>query len=160
MSDQHRIAREVFYRERLNQRAGMSVGSRLDAAMAEAKVLAAMSAANLERHSPSADHDHSPPDRRGMLFDPEKENVYEAFARRVSVILHALEREVDAHKFGVAIVGGSDPDDQTTEERDRRLIKWVRDGLTPAEIAFLDPGQGSVRTIERQIKRLRDDEAL
>jgi DNA-binding LacI/PurR family transcriptional regulator len=142
----------------MEKRSRMSLGRRFDSIAAEARMLAEAAASKVGFTSPSADEE----DLRGtagMLLEPGTDSAYGTYVRRFRILIEALESEVDAQKFGLSIVG-VDPMSQSKEERDKRLIKWTREGLTPEEIHFLDEGQGSVRTIQKQLERLRDDEAL
>lgn len=134
----------------------MSIGRRIDVALAQAKMLPEMSASILERSSPSAEQDLMPRDRRGLLFEETTDGVFQAFERRIRLILEALEQEVDAHRFGIGVIG-SGKDYNSMEERDKRLLKWTAEGMSPRQISELDPGQGSPLTIRRQLRRLRED---
>ena len=156
MSDQHRIAREFFYKERQAKRGRQSLGRRLDVALAEARTLSEVASPSLERQSPNAENEQTgPKDGRGLLLYAERDTAYGSFSRRVAILIRSLEAEVDVHRFGLSVVG-ADPNEQTTEERDRRLLKWTAEGLSPEEISFLDAGQGGVRAIKKALERLKD----
>lgn len=158
MSDQHRVAREFFYRERQLKRSQMSLGRRFDTVAAEARMLAEATAAKVGFTSPNAD-DEDLRGTAGMLLEPGTDSAYVTYVRRFRILVEALEKEVDAQKYGLSIVG-VDPMAHSKEARDQRLVEWTREGLTPEEIHFLDAGQGSIRTIHRQLERLREEEAL
>ena len=156
MSDQHRIAREFFYKERQAKRGRQSLGRRLDVALSEARTLSEVGSPSLERQSRNAENEQvGPKDGTGLLLSPERDSAYNSFSRRVAILIRSLEAEVDTHKFGVGVVG-ADPNEQTIEERDRRLLKWTAEGLSPEEISFLDAGQGGVRAIKKALERLKD----
>lgn len=156
MSEHHKIAREVFFRERTAHRERLSLGRRLDQALSEARTLSEVSSPSLERQSRNAESEQvGPRNEFGLLLSPERDTAYSSFSRRVQILIRSLEAEVDTHKFGLGVVG-ADPNEQTTEERDRRLLKWTAEGLSPEEISFLDAGQGGVRAIKKALERLKD----
>ena len=156
MSEHHKIAREVFFRERSSRRERLSLGRRLDVALAEARTLSDVGSPSLERQSRNAENEQvGPKDGTGLLLSPEKDSAYGSFSRRIVILIRSLEAEVDCHRYGLGVVG-QDANEQTTEERDRRLLKWTAEGLSPEEISFLDAGQGGVRAIKKALERLKD----
>ena len=140
----------------MERRNRMTLGRRVDVALSEARTLSEVAAPSLERQSKNAENEQAgPKDGRGLLLSPERDTAWSAYGRRLLVLVRSLEAEVDAHKWGVS---AGDADGQTMEERDKRLLKWTAEGLSPEEISFLDAGQGSVRTIRKALERLQKDE--
>ena len=155
--DQHHAIRELFRRERMVKRGRMTIGRRVDVALSEAKMLPGVSAPKLERESRNAESSAvGPADGRGLLFSSERSSVFDSFARRIVVLVEALEAEVDGHKWAS---GNGVADDQSMEARDARLLKWTAEGLSPEEIAFLDAGQGGVRAVKKALERLQKQDA-
>jgi len=108
----------------------------------------------MERRARSAENmSIGPGGDPSLLYEPGKENPYDAFSFRATVLIELLEREVDAHRtapvFGDAAL-------ETQEERDRRLLGYVERGLAPEVINLLDPAQGGVRAIRQALRRLSD----
>lgn len=157
MTDQHKLAREIFFKQRTAKRQRMSLGRRIDVALSEARTLSEVPSPTLERQARNAESEQVGPGRAtGLLLSPDKGSAHDVFRRRLTVLVRALESEVDCHRFGLS-VAGVDSDAQTTEERDKRLLRWTAEGLTAEEIGLLDPGQGSVLTIRRALERLNKD---
>jgi hypothetical protein len=154
MSDQHKAFRVLQHQATVMRRQRLSLGHRLDKALGQAKTLTAQRGAGMERRSPSAENlSIGPGADPSLLYEPVRENPYEAFSYRATVLVELLEREVDAHRtapvFGDATL-------ETQEERDRRLLGYVERGLNPEVIDILDPAQGGVKAIRQALRRLND----
>lgn len=157
MTDQHNLAREIFFKQRTAKRQRMSLGRRVDVALSEARTLSEVPSPALERQARNAESEQAGPGKAtGLLLSPDKGSAHDVFRRRLTVLVRALESEVDCHRFGLS-VAGVDSDAQTTEERDKRLLRWTAEGLTAEEIGLLDPGQGGVRAIKKALERLSKD---
>lgn len=150
--DQHTAFRVLQHQATVMRRQRLTLGHRLDKALRQAKLLTAQRGAGMERRAPSAENVMvGPGGDPSLLYEPGKENPYDAFSFRATVLVELLEREVDAHRtapvFGDAAL-------ETQEERDRRLLGYVERGLTPEVINLLDPAQGGVRAIRQALRRL------
>ena len=153
--NQHQLAREFFYRARQDERARRTLGRRIDIALHEAVCLSEVGSPPLERQSKSAEDQGkaSPKDGRGLLTSDERSTAFDLYRAKILVVIEQLEAEVDAHKLGRGLVGQMD---ESTEGRDKRLLKYVSQGLSVQDIAGLDPGQGGVKAIRRALVRLKD----
>lgn len=129
-----------------------SLGARLDAVLARAKAMSNAPASVLERQSPSAEDENPlPRSADGLMYAPGTESPFTHFEWRLRVMIQNFEREVDCFRirplFGTA-------GDETTEDRDARLLEYRRRGLAPREILLLDPAQGGVAAIMKAYGRI------
>lgn len=147
--EQHREFRRGYELQARRSRAAMTLGQRVDRGLLRASQLAGVSAASYERVS-SGKASSSMPRSEGLLYSDGHGSVADVFARRVCLLVQALEREVDSHLVR-PLVG--ELANETSDEKDARLLKDF-EGLGPAEVSFLDPGMGSPEAVRRARRRL------
>jgi hypothetical protein len=138
------------------RRSNLTLGHRLDAALRRARLVSEAPAGDLERRSPSAESDEAGPrDSRGLMFQPGHDSLADYFEWRFRVLIENFEREVDAARLRplVGVAG-----DESTEDRDARLLEYKTRGLSPREILLVDPAQGSVQAIVRAYARIQKAE--
>ena len=145
VSLQHDIIRGVELRKRRAKRVNRTLGQRVDSALAEAEFL---SSAPSGRYEPrprkgKATSAPPPPSASGGLLRGS-ESIYDGYARRLALMVRRLEDEVDLVKLRP--VGHT----ERREERLARLTGKDYQGMSAEEVAFIDPGLGTVLSIRRE----------
>lgn len=160
VADQERRdeAREQFVAFRLDheqkarrRRVLMSLGRRLDTALARADVLSDVSTASLDRVARGKPGSSPPAPIKGLLYGKASGSVREVYERRLRILIEGLEHELDAHKIKplVAELHG-----ELTEEIEARLIRDF-EGEPPSVVIFLDPSWTGVRHPVHAVKQAR-----
>lgn len=152
---QEKQARMLMRMAEQQRRARLSLGHRVDAALRRARAISEGPCGDLERRSPSADSEEiGPRDDRGLLFQPGRESVADHFEWRLRILVENFEREVDAVRLRPTFGNATE---ESTEDRDERLLEYKRQGLGPREILLIDPAQGSVAAIVKAYARIDKD---
>lgn len=131
--------------ERRQERETQTLGRRLDQALRKTHLLAGAPGTTLgDRISTSGKSRGAPPPPSDQLLNGDG-TVFDHYARRLRLMIRALEREVDAHEVRPieAELGR-----ESMEDKQERLIRdYV--GIPSFEVSFLDTSMGSPRTVER-----------
>ena len=142
--DRHRRRQQQDERDKQAKLAGVTKGQRIDTVRAQATVLAAASAASTDsgRISSSSSGGTGLPRHGG--------DTSAAVEFAVDECIRTIERLVDRDRrrqFG----------DDPTDDRVARLLKMARRGLSPHDMAIVDPMQGPPRMIRQQLVQLGID---
>lgn len=142
---QHDVLRGLALRQRRAKRVNKTLGQRVDSALAEAQVLSSAPAGRYEPRARKGKAKSSPPpSTASTTLLRGSESVYEAYGRRLALLVRRLEDEVDHIKLRP--VGHT----ERREDRIARLTGSDYQGLSAEEVAFIDPSLGSVLHIRRE----------
>lgn len=119
------------------ERLGKSLGARVDQALWDAACAGTPDAAPVGRESHRGQPGSSPP--------PQLNSLYQHYERRLTLMVEALESEIDAERFRPS---SAEAGRERCSDRDKRLIRDF-EGITSAEVAFIDRTFGSARSVER-----------
>jgi len=145
LSLQHDTLRSIHLRTRRQSRVNLSIGKRIDLALAEAAVLSSAPAGRYEPRARRGKASSSPPPQSAStVLLRGSESVHDEYSRRLSLMARALENEVDLIKLRP--VGHT----ERKEERVKRLLSRDYVGMSAEEVAFIDPSLGSVLSIRRE----------
>lgn len=135
--DSHSVIRLEQEMKRRTERLGNSLGVRVDQALWAALCSPTVDAAPVGRESHRGTPGSSPP--------PPQNSLYQHYERRLTLMVEALERELDAERFRPS---SAEAGREGSRSRDERLIRDF-EGITSAEVAFIDRTFGSARSVER-----------
>lgn len=89
-------ARRIECQDKLaTRRAAMSLGQRLDEALAKARTSAGVAASNPEAEGGTHADSSPPPAIAGTCYSASEESTFDTFNRRANKLIEQLEREVD-----------------------------------------------------------------
>lgn len=148
---QHVAFRRDHEERQKRRRALLSLGRRLDTALARAEALSDASAASLDRISRGKNSSSPPRSINGLLFANIDGSVRDIYERRLRILVEGLEREIDAHRIRPLF---GDLQREIKEEVETRLIRDFV-GETPGMVAYLDPAWSQVRNPTWAIKQVR-----
>lgn len=147
------VLRAENARRRFGERRLLSLGRRVDRALAASALLSSAPASGTSGGRRVKPGSRVPPSAATCTLMDGHSSLAEEYGRRITLLVNNLEREVDNYKL--RRVGGGD---ESYDERIKRLLSREYEGLSNGEVAFIDPSQGSIRTIkkERRLHSLDD----
>src|SRR6266536_3130234 len=148
---QHVAFRRDHEQRQKRRRALLSLGRRVDAALARAEVLSDASAASLDRISRGKNSSAPPRSISGLLYGKADGSLREVYERRIRTLVEGLEYEIDAHKIRPLF---ADLSNEITEEIETRLIRDF-EGEGPQTVAYLDPAWSQVKNPVHAIRQAR-----
>lgn len=146
------VLRRVHRKKLHDERHRLSLGQRIDKALLAASVLSSAPAAGTGDRRREKPGSRKPPSASNAALMHGTFDLGTEYARRLELMVQRLEDEVFNYKFR-QVGGGS----ESYEDRIARLLTY--EGLSDAEVAYIDYKQGTVRTIKYERRKRGFDSA-
>jgi len=134
--------RKVLHRERNS----LTLGRRLDKALIEASMLSSAPASGKGDRRQGKPTSRKPPSAASAALIHGEFDLATEYGHRLELMVCRLEDEI--YNYKIRQVGGGN---ESYEDRVARLLTY--ENLSDAEVAFIDPSQGSTRAIRSERRR-------